>query len=154
MDLCRVGLGTKGTWWGLDENKGKLMGPIETWWEQKEFNWNWIGTKGFWWVIDGNKRNLIRINWELNENKKILMSYWWEQEELNWNSRNLMRIQPPTPSKNKKHPLTACWCHPIGSPHMLYPKVLKKNLRIGAAHVWNCFLTYWLRQREKIRWTS
>jgi hypothetical protein len=31
----------------LDGNKGRLMGPIETWWEQKEFNWNLIGTKGF-----------------------------------------------------------------------------------------------------------
>jgi hypothetical protein len=108
-----------------------LMGPIETWSEQKEFNWNLIGTKGFWWVIDGNKRNLIIINWELNENKKILMSYWWDQEELDGNSGNLMRIQPPTPSKNKKHPLRACWCHPIGSPHMLYPKVLFKNKLLG-----------------------
>jgi hypothetical protein len=37
-----VGLG-----WELKELDGKLMGPIETWWEQKEFNWNLIGTKGF-----------------------------------------------------------------------------------------------------------
>jgi hypothetical protein len=35
------------TWWEQKEFNWKLMGPIETWWEQKEFNWNLIGTKGF-----------------------------------------------------------------------------------------------------------
>jgi hypothetical protein len=36
-----------------------------------------------------NKRNLMRIVWELDENKRIWMGLW------------------------------ACWFHPIGAPHML-----------------------------------
>jgi hypothetical protein len=44
--------------------------------------------------------------------------------------------------KDKKHPLGACWCHPIGTPHKLYPKVffLKGQARrIGSSHVWKFF---------------
>jgi hypothetical protein len=33
----------------------------------------------------------------------------------------------PHPFKIKKHPGGACWHHPIGSPYMLYPKVLFRD---------------------------
>jgi hypothetical protein len=75
VGLCRVPLGTKGSWWEVNGNKRILIG---TWWKQKEFDGNLMKPKGFWWVIDGNERNLMRIVWELDENKLILMGYWWE----------------------------------------------------------------------------
>jgi hypothetical protein len=83
-----------------------LMG---CWWEQEEFDelfGNFVEIKGCWWVVDGNKRNLMGIFWELDENKRILMGtrgIWWEF------FGNLIGNQAPTPSKNKKHPLGACW---------------------------------------------
>jgi hypothetical protein len=40
----------------------------------KEFFGNLMRTKGYGWFVDGNKRNLMRTFWELDENKKILMS--------------------------------------------------------------------------------
>jgi hypothetical protein len=46
-----------------------------SWWEQKEFNENFMGTEGLWWVIDENKKSLIGTVWELDENKRILMGY-------------------------------------------------------------------------------
>jgi hypothetical protein len=33
--------------------------------------------------------------------------------------------------KIRKHLLEACWCHPIGSPHKLYSKVLFRNKLLG-----------------------
>jgi hypothetical protein len=63
-------------------NKRIMMG---TWWEQEEFDGNFLGT---WWEqknIDGNNWNLMGIFWELDENKRILMSYWREQEEFDGN---------------------------------------------------------------------
>jgi hypothetical protein len=34
-----------------------------------------MGAKGFFWVIDENKKNLRRIVWELDGNKRFLMGY-------------------------------------------------------------------------------
>ncbi len=55
-----------------------------------------------------------------------------------------------TLSKNKKHPLGACWCHPIGAPHMLNPKVffLGQATRIDVSHR-KCFLTNCLEGKER-----
>jgi hypothetical protein len=47
--------------------------------------------------------------------------------KLDENNGTLMEIPPPHPLKNEKHPLGACWRHSIGSPHLLYPKVLFMN---------------------------
>jgi hypothetical protein len=92
VGLWRIGLGTKGSWWEQEEFNWNYL---RIWWRQKDFDglltgtrgiWlelfeNLMRTKGFWWVIDRNKRNLIGTIWELDENKRILMGYWWEQKE-------------------------------------------------------------------------
>jgi hypothetical protein len=101
-----------GTWWEEKDTVGNKRNLMGTWWKQKGFDWNLLGTKRIWWELDGNKRNLMGISWELDENKRILMGYWWEQEEFDGSCLGTWwEIKPPhpIPSKNKKHPLGACW---------------------------------------------
>ncbi len=83
------------------------------------------------------------------------MGYQWEQEEFDGNNGNLMGIQPPTPTKNKKHPLGACCSQPIGSPRMLHPKVLFRDNLLGQVLLmYEVFLTNCVGQGQKIRWSS
>jgi hypothetical protein len=37
----------------------------------------------------------------------------------------------PPHLQNKKCPFGACWLHPIGSPHMFYPKVVFRDKLLG-----------------------
>ncbi len=84
-------------------------------------------TCGFWWELDGNKRILMSYWWEQEEPDENCLGTWWEQKYFDgilmgtrgiwWErSGNLMGNNPPTLQKYKKHPLGACLHHPIGSP--------------------------------------
>ncbi len=148
MGLCRVGLWTKESWWEQKEFEENLMGTKGIWWELDE---NKRILMGYWW----EQRNLMRTVWELDENTRILMGYWWDKRnlmgtvwehydfdgllmgpkeiwwELHGNNGNLMKTQAPTLLNFFKN---VPWGHPIGCPHMLYPKVLFRDelLRTGA----------------------
>jgi hypothetical protein len=46
------------------------------------------------------------------------------------------KSSPPYPfKKDKKHPLGACWCHPIGAHQVLYLKVFFE----GTSYLDRCF---------------
>jgi hypothetical protein len=93
-----------------------------TWWEQ----WKLMKTKDFdeLWQdqeeVDEKFGNLMRIKGF----DGLLMGTRGIKWEL---FGNLMEIQRPPPLQNKKHPLGACWLHPIDSPHMSYPKVVSRD---------------------------
>ncbi len=85
----RILMGTdekKEYWWELDGNKNILMGTKIFWWEQEEFDGNFLGT----W-------------WEQNEFDGYYLGTWW-------------KIKPQPLQKDKKHPLGACLRHPTGLP--------------------------------------
>jgi hypothetical protein len=90
----------------VDENK-----RIDALWqEQEEFDekfGNLMRTKGFDGLLMGTR------------------GIWWEL------FGNLMEIQSPAHLQNKKHPLGACWLHPIGSPCIFYPQVVFRDKLLG-----------------------
>jgi hypothetical protein len=80
VGLCRVGLGKKGIWWELDENKRILTGNVTdgnkriflgTWWEQKDFDGLLMKTRGIWWELFGTW-------WEQKDFDKLLKGTVWE----------------------------------------------------------------------------
>jgi hypothetical protein len=74
-------------------------------------------TKGFWWELDGNKRILMSYWWEQKELDDNCLGTWWEQKDFDGNFLGTWwEIKPPPLQKDKKHPLGACLHHPIGSP--------------------------------------
>jgi hypothetical protein len=90
--LCRVGLGTKWSWWEDDGNKKIFVGP---WRKQKEFDGNLMKTKGFWQVTDGNKRDFLGTWWEQKDFDGLLMKtrgIWWELFETWWEQKDFDRL--------------------------------------------------------------
>jgi hypothetical protein len=101
--------------WEIDENKWILMGY---WWGQNNFDGLLMGTRWIWWEFFGNLMGNQAPLWPF---KKIRTSLGGMFASPDW----------LTPSKNKKHPLGVCWCHPIATPHMLYCKVFFSDKLLG-----------------------
>jgi len=121
-------MGTKGFWWVIDGNlvgtKGFLIGY---WWEQEEFYENYLGT---WW----NKRILMGCWWEQEEFDRNCLGTWWEikahpfKKIRNIPCGHVGTTQSAYLFKKIKNIPGACWCHPIGCPHMLYPNFFIEEL--------------------------